>query len=75
MDTDNSLIKTKERAGRSMLAGGGSVKEVLTKSAGISSLCLLPKRQREAQKEREGMEEVVKREREVKEELLCIQVF
>lgn len=53
MDTDNSLIKTKERAGRSMLAGGGSVKEVLTKSAEISSLCLLPKRQRETQKERE----------------------
>lgn len=36
-----------------MLAGGGSVKEVLTKSAEISSLYLLPKRQRETQKERE----------------------
>lgn len=84
-DTDNCLIKSKEGAGLSMLAGGGSVKEVLTKSAEISSL--LPALEKteggtEIERERGGMEEVVERKREVKEEinrekteLLCTQVF
>lgn len=85
-DTDNCLIKSKEGAGLSMLAGGGSVKEVLTKSAEISSL--LPALEKteggtERKRERErGNGRGGEREREVKEEinrekteLLCTQVF
>lgn len=68
-DTADSLIKTQVGAGWSMLAGGGSVKEVLTKSAEISSLLpTLEKTEGGTERERGGMEEVVKKEEELNRE-------